>query len=97
MQDFRNLRMEKSHALAVNVYVKTATFPRSEVFGLGSQMRRPESREPSPYSYLSASIGSNLAARIAGYIPNAIPTAAEKPRPTPNDQRGIEMGKPVKK
>ena len=30
------------------------------------------------YSYLSASIGSSRAARIAGYMPNAIPMVARK-------------------
>jgi RNA polymerase sigma-70 factor (ECF subfamily) len=47
------------------------------------------------YSYLSASIGSSRAARIAGYMPKKIPTVAEKPSPRPNDHRGSEMGNPV--
>ena len=41
MQDFKNLRVwQKSHSLALRVYVVTATFPRSEIFGLTNQMRR---------------------------------------------------------
>lgn len=41
MQDFKNLRVwQKSHSLALRVYAVTATFPRSEIFGLTNQMRR---------------------------------------------------------
>lgn len=41
MQDFKNLRVwQKSHTLALRVYAVTATFPRSEIFGLTTQMRR---------------------------------------------------------
>ena len=41
MQDFRNLQVwQKSHALVLDVYAQTATFPGSELYGLVSQMRR---------------------------------------------------------
>ena len=41
MQDFKNLEVwRKSHAVALETYVKTAKFPRSELFGVSSQMRR---------------------------------------------------------
>jgi four helix bundle protein len=41
MQDFRNLQVwEKGHRLALTVYEITAGFPRSEVYGLTSQIRR---------------------------------------------------------
>jgi four helix bundle protein len=41
MQDFRKLVVwEKSHQLAVKVYQQTANFPREELFGLTSQIRR---------------------------------------------------------
>jgi len=40
-RSFRDLLVwQKSHALALLVYQATAGFPRSEVFGLSSQMRR---------------------------------------------------------
>jgi four helix bundle protein len=40
-RSFRDLLVwQKSHALALVVYEATAGFPRSEVFGLSSQMRR---------------------------------------------------------
>jgi four helix bundle protein len=51
MQDFRNLKVwEKAHALTLQVYSVTSSFPQSELFGLTSQMRRS-----------AASIPTNLA------------------------------------
>jgi four helix bundle protein len=51
MKDFRQLKVwEKAHALTLAVYRATAPFPREELFGITSQMRR-----------CSASIAANLA------------------------------------
>jgi four helix bundle protein len=51
MQSFRNLRLwEKSHKLTLDIYAFSKAFPRDEMFGLTSQMRRA-----------SASIGMNIA------------------------------------
>jgi four helix bundle protein len=51
VQDFRDLRVwQKSHQLTLAVYRVTGGFPRSEIYGLTSQMRRAAS-----------SIGANLA------------------------------------
>lgn len=51
MKDFRNLRVwEKSHRLTLDVYRATKGFPREEMYGLTSQMRR-----------CSASISANIA------------------------------------
>jgi four helix bundle protein len=51
MQNFRNLKVwEKGHALTLAVYQATKSFPRDEIYGLTSQMRRA-----------SASIGANIA------------------------------------
>jgi len=51
MQSFRNLRVwEKSHALTLDVYRSTGSFPKEEMYGLTRQMRRA-----------SASIGANIA------------------------------------
>src|SRR5262249_43519046 len=51
MQAFRNLKVwEKAHALTLDVYKSSKTFPREEIYGLTSQMRRS-----------SASIGANIA------------------------------------
>jgi four helix bundle protein len=51
MQNFRNLRVwEKAHGLTLNVYKCSRAFPREELYGLTSQMRRS-----------LASIGANIA------------------------------------
>jgi four helix bundle protein len=51
VQDFRNLKVwEKAHALTLDVYKSSKTFPREETYGLTNQMRRA-----------SASIGANIA------------------------------------
>ena len=44
------------------------------------------------YSYLSASIGSRLAAFAAGRIPNRTPTNPEKPSANAIDQNGMVAG-----
>jgi four helix bundle protein len=50
MKDFRNLMVwEKSHKLTLQIYRTTANFPRSELYGLTSQIRR-----------CRASIGGNI-------------------------------------
>ena len=41
MKDFRDLKVwEKAHELALDCYSKTATFPKHEIFGIVSQIRR---------------------------------------------------------
>ena len=51
MQSFRNLKVwEKAHAVTLDVYQSTRAFPKEELYGLTSQMRRS-----------SASIGANIA------------------------------------
>jgi four helix bundle protein len=51
MKDFRQLKVwEKAHALTLEVYRTTSAFPRDELFGITSQMRRS-----------AASIAANLA------------------------------------
>lgn len=41
MQDYRKLdAWQKSHRLTLHTYAITATFPKTELFGLTSQMRR---------------------------------------------------------
>jgi four helix bundle protein len=51
VQDFRNLKVwEKAHALTLDIYKASKSFPRDEMYGLTSQMRRA-----------SVSIGANIA------------------------------------
>jgi four helix bundle protein len=47
MQDFRNLKVwEKAHALTLDVYRTTRSFPSDERFGLTNQLRRSCSSVP---------------------------------------------------
>jgi four helix bundle protein len=51
MQSFRNLKVwVKAHSLTLDVYKSSKCFPRDEIYGLTSQMRRA-----------SVSIGANIA------------------------------------
>ena len=51
MKDFRRLKVwEKVHFLTLDIYRVTGSFPREEMYGLTSQMRR-----------CSASMGANIA------------------------------------
>jgi len=51
MENFRDLKVwVKAHKLTLQIYQQTRTFPRDEIYGLTSQMRRA-----------SASIGANIA------------------------------------
>ena len=51
MEDFRDLKVwTKAHDLTLNVYRSTRAFPKEEMYGLTSQIRRA-----------SASIGANIA------------------------------------
>jgi four helix bundle protein len=51
VQSFRNLKVwEKAHVLTLDVYRSSKSFPRDEVYGLTSQMRRS-----------AACIGANIA------------------------------------
>jgi four helix bundle protein len=75
VQRFRNLRVwEKAHRLTLDVYASGKAFPREEMFGLTSQMRRS-----------SASIGTNIAegccrkgdAEMARFLQIALGSASE--------------------
>ena len=51
MQDFRKLAVwNRAHQLTLSVYLETKSFPKDELFGLTSQIRRS-----------SSSIGANIA------------------------------------
>lgn len=75
MKDFRELKVwRKAHQLALAVYKATATFPREELYGLTSQIRRA-----------SVSISSNIAegcgrggdAELARFFQIAMGSASE--------------------
>ena len=75
MRDFHKLKVwEKSHSLTLDVYRLTRGFPRSEMFGLQSQIRRS-----------SASVAANIAegsgrsgkAELAQFLNVALGSASE--------------------
>ena len=75
MQDFRKLMVwQKSHALTLRVYAVTATFPRAELFGLTSQMRRAAISIPSNIAEGTCRSGNREFAR---YLHVAIGSASE--------------------
>ena len=51
MEDFKDLKVwTKAHSLTIEIYEKTRAFPRNEIYGLTSQLRRA-----------AVSIGANIA------------------------------------
>ena len=75
MRNFEELEVwQKAHALTLKLYRVTENFPRSEMFGLSSQIRRA-----------AGSIGANLAegcgrwgeAELARYVQIAMGSASE--------------------
>jgi four helix bundle protein len=75
MRNFREIRVwAKAHQLTLEIYKATATFPREEVYGLTSQLRRA-----------SASIAANIAegfgrggnAELARFLQTGMGSASE--------------------
>jgi four helix bundle protein len=58
MRNFRKLSVwSKAHALTLRVYSETGNFPRHELYGITSQMRRA-----------SASMAANIAERYGAVV-----------------------------
>ncbi len=75
MSDYRNLDVwRKAHALTVTVYRLTATFPRSERYGIISQMRRASSSIP---TNLAEGSGRSSDRDYARFVSNAIGSTSE--------------------
>ena len=75
MKDFRQLKVwEKAHQLTLAVYQVTASFPRDEIYGLTSQMRRAASSIP---SNLAEGCGRNSDAELARFSSMAAGSASE--------------------
>ncbi len=75
MQDFRNLEVwKKSHALTLSVYQSTSQFPREEIYGLTSQIRRACASIP---TNIAEGSGRETAADFARFLQIAVGSASE--------------------
>jgi four helix bundle protein len=75
MRDFRELRVwEKGHRLTLAVYKTTATFPREELYGLTSQIRRSCASIP---ANIAEGCGRSGDAELARFLRIAMGSASE--------------------
>ena len=75
MKDFHELKVwQKAHKLTLEVYQVTATFPRSELYGLTSQLRRSCASIP---ANLAEGCGRNGVAELARFCSIAMGSASE--------------------
>ena len=75
MKDFRELKVwEKSHHLALAVYTATAGFPKDELYGLTSQIRRSCASIP---ANIAEGCGRNGDAELARFLQIAMGSASE--------------------
>lgn len=75
MQDFRELKVwQKAHELTLSVYKITSSFPRDEMYGMTSQLRRSSS---SIAANLAEGCGRNGDAEFARYCSIAMGSASE--------------------
>ncbi len=75
MQDFRNLNVwQKSHELTLAVYRATVAFPKSELYGLTSQLRRASS---SIAANIAEGCGRGGDADFARFVQVAMGSASE--------------------
>ena len=75
MQDYRNLEVwKKSHELTLSVYESTSQFPREEIYGLTSQIRRSCASIP---TNIAEGSGRESAADFARFLQIAVGSASE--------------------
>ena len=75
MRDFRNLQVwKKSHNLTLDVYKSTSQFPRTEIYGLTSQIRRACSSIP---TNIAEGCGRKSPADFARFLQIALGSASE--------------------
>lgn len=75
MQNFKNLEVwKKSHALTLSVYESTSQFPREEIYGLTSQIRRACASIP---TNIAEGSGRESAADFARFLQIAVGSASE--------------------
>jgi four helix bundle protein len=75
MKDFRQLKVwEKSHQLALAVYKETKKFPKEELYGLTSQIRRASMSVP---TNIAEGCGRNTDKDFARFIQVSMGSASE--------------------
>jgi four helix bundle protein len=75
MKDFRRLKVgEKGHALTLAIYKATARFPRDELYGLTSKIRRSCSSIP---ANIAQGCGRDSDADLARFLQMATASASE--------------------
>jgi four helix bundle protein len=75
MKDFRQLKVwEKSHQLALSIYKATKEFPKEELYGLTSQIRRASMSVP---TNIAEGCGRNTDKEFARFLQIAMGSASE--------------------
>lgn len=75
MKDFRQLKVwEKSHQLALAIYKETKKFPKEELYGLTSQIRRASMSIP---TNIAEGCGLNTDRGFARFLQIAMGSASE--------------------
>jgi four helix bundle protein len=75
MKDFRQLKVwEKSHQLALVIYKETKNFPKEELYGLTSQIRRASMSIP---TNIAEGCGLNTDKGFARFLQIAMGSASE--------------------
>ncbi len=75
MKDFRDLNVwEKSHNLTLRIYKSTLNFPREEMYGLKSQIRRACASIP---TNIAEGCGRNSDAELARFLDISMGSASE--------------------
>jgi four helix bundle protein len=75
LQDFRNLKVwEKGHQLALAIYTVTTKFPKHEMYGLTSQLRRAAGSIP---ANIAEGCGRSGKAELARFLDISLGSASE--------------------